>query len=226
MDKEPEGYYLDEDGFYKKCYEGCKICYGNGEKNIHNCKECKSGLLIIQNSLNNNNCYEKCDYYYYFNNFDDYTCTNNNNCPDDYSKLVIDKAKCIDKCENDNNYKFEYDNNCFQKCPKGTITSSINYQCLGEKNIYLNGIKNNKIIYQKLKENIINKCDMSKGEDMIYEGLNKFLFHITSTENELDALEGKSNNTHNLSIIDFRKCENILKNKYNINENSSLIIMT
>ena len=222
---QPEGYFLDNDGFYRECYEGCKICYGFGQKNAHNCKECKSGFLSIENTLNNNNCYEMCDNYYYFNEIDDYICTDNNECPNDYSKLVIEKRKCIDQCQNDNNYKYEYNNICYQTCPKGTIISSIDYHCLGEKNIYLNEIRNNEVIYQKLKENIIDKCNMTKGQEMTYEGLNDFLFHITSTENELDILEGKRNNTNNLSIVDLRKCENIFKSQYDINENASLIIM-
>ena len=225
LDKQPEGYYLYENRFYRECYKSCKFCYGPGDEKVHNCIECKANFLLVNDLVNNTNCYEKCQYNYYFNEIDNYLCTENNNCPDNYPKLVIDKMKCIDKCENDNNYKYEYDNICHKKCPKGTIKSSNNFNCLGEKNIYQNEIRNNEDIYQKLKENIINQIDISKGEEMIYEGLNNFSFHITSTENELDALEGKNNNTNKFSIMDLRKCENILKNIYNINENVSLIIM-
>ena len=28
FDKNPEGYYLDKDGFYKECFNSCKFCYG------------------------------------------------------------------------------------------------------------------------------------------------------------------------------------------------------
>ena len=225
LDKQPEGYYLDENGFYRECYKGCKFCYGPGEKEAHNCIECKSNFLLINNLVNNTNCYEQCQYYYYFNESEDYMCTENNFCPNNYPKLINEKARCIDKCENDNIYKYEYDNICFEKCPKGTIKSSRIYHCLGNKNIYLNDIKTNEDIYHQLIDNIINNIDMSKGEEMIYEGLNNFFFHITNVENELDILDGKTNNTNKLSIIDLRKCENILKNHYDINENASLIIM-
>ena len=225
LDRKPEGYFLDEDGFFRECYKSCKLCYGPGEKKAHNCIECKSNFLFINDSTNNTNCYEKCEFYYYFNELDDYICTENNSCPYNYPNLVPEKAKCIDKCENENTYKYEYDNICYQECPKGTIKSSISFHCLGERNIYQNETINNEFIYHQILENILNKCDISKGEDMVYAGLNNFLFHITSSENELDILEGKSNNTNNLSIIDLRKCENILKNHYVINENTSLIIM-
>ena len=224
-DRNPEGYYLDEIGFYRECFEGCKFCYGSGVEKANNCIECKSNYSFISDSINSTNCYKNCEYYYYFNENDDYICLDNDNCPDDYQKLVREKSKCIDKCENDDTYQYEYDNICYTKCPKGTIRSSLNYHCLGEKNILQNQIRNNEDIYQQLMDNIINQCDMSKGEEMVYQGDNNSFFHITSIENELDILEGKSNNTNKLSIIDLRKCETILKNIYEINENTSLIIM-
>ena len=215
---------MDENGFYRECFQSCSFCYGPGIENAHNCIECKSNFLFISDSINNTNCYQKCEHYYYFNERDDYICTDNNYCPDNYNKLVQEKLKCIDKCENDNTYKYEYDNNCYIQCPDGTIRSSIYYQCLGEKNILQNEIRNNEDIYQQLIDNILVKSNLSKGEEMIYKGVNNSFFHITTTENELKLLERKIN-TNNLSIIDLRKCENALKNNYGINENISLIII-
>jgi hypothetical protein len=60
---------------------------------------------------------------------------------------------------------------------------------------------------------------------MSYNGEKNYSFHITSSDNELELLEGKSNNTNKFSIVDLRKCENKLKSVYNINKNSSLIII-
>ena len=38
LDNTPEGYYFDkEDGLYKKCYQGCKFCYGQGDATNNNC---------------------------------------------------------------------------------------------------------------------------------------------------------------------------------------------
>ena len=225
LDRNPEGYYLDEDGFYKECFGSCKFCYGPGYDKEHNCIECRTNFQYINEPVNKTNCYLKCTYYYFFNHSDYYLCTEIESCPQDYPKLVVEKLKCIDKCENDNINKYEYDNKCYLKCPKGTIKSLIEYQCLGEKNINQDSIRNNEDIYHQLIDNIIKKCNISKGEEMVYEGKNNYDFHITSTDNELDLLEGKTNNTNKLSIVDLRKCENKLKSIYNINENSSLIIM-
>ena len=40
--KTPENYYLDlKNKLYKKCYESCKSCYGEGNEANNNCIECK-----------------------------------------------------------------------------------------------------------------------------------------------------------------------------------------
>ena len=114
-DINPKGYYLDEDKFYEECYENCDFCYGPGNEKNNSCKKCKSDLIFINDIKYKNNCYEKCQYYYYFNETDDYICTENNNCTGIYDKLVKEKSKCIDKCENDDIYKYEYEKICYQK---------------------------------------------------------------------------------------------------------------
>ena len=52
---------------------------------------------------------------------------------------------------------------------------------------------------------------------MVFPGEDNFFFHITNTENELELLNGKNNNTNRFSIIDLGKCGNILKDYYKIN---------
>ena len=51
-------------------------------------------------------------------------------CSQNSSKLIIGKNICIDDCKNDMIYKFEYNNTCYNYCPKGTHNSSYNnYLC-------------------------------------------------------------------------------------------------
>ena len=126
LDKNPEGYYLDKDGFYKKCFKSCEYCYSFGNETIHNCKKCKSNFLFLNDSLFKTNCYEKCENYYYFNEKNEYICSN---CSGMNDKLILEKNRCIDKCENDNIYKFEYKNICYQKCPNGTIYNETVKMC-------------------------------------------------------------------------------------------------
>ena len=111
FDETPQGYYLDINAqIYKKCYEYCKYCYGEGNETINNCIECISNFTFYNNSMNISNCYEKCDYYHYFDDTNAFHCTDDNTCPDNY-KLIEDKNKCIDNCKNDNIYKFYHFHN-------------------------------------------------------------------------------------------------------------------
>ena len=55
----------------------------------------------------------------------------NNTCFSDSNKLINDLKKCIDKCNNDDTYKYEYNNKCYTSCPDGTISSTNNqYICI------------------------------------------------------------------------------------------------
>ena len=49
---------------------------------------------------------------------------------EDYSKLIKDQKKCVKNCTKDEEYKYEYNNICYQKCPAGTFQSPDNeYLC-------------------------------------------------------------------------------------------------
>ena len=89
--------------------------------------------------------YQKCDFFYYFDSSDNYQCTESNTCEYNFNKLINEKNKCIDNCTNDDDYQYEYDNQCFKICPNDTHVSSDNmYFCqenpenyyLDEDNIY------------------------------------------------------------------------------------------
>ena len=127
----PEGYFLDEDGFYEKCFENCIFCYGPGNITNNNCIKCKIGYLFFSESIYPNNCYLKCENYYYFDRENNYICTEE--CSGLYNKTIINKKKCIDKCENDDIYKFEYNNSCYAECPNGTIYNNEESICFEEK---------------------------------------------------------------------------------------------
>ena len=127
----PEGYYLDEDGFYKECFENCRFCYGPGDEENNNCILCNKNYLFLEDSLYKTNCYEKCQYYYYFNETYHYFCTEN--CTGVYDKVIIEKKKCVDNCQKDSIYKYEYDKICYDKCPNGTIYSEEKGICIEEK---------------------------------------------------------------------------------------------
>ena len=122
------GYYLNTN-IYEPCHTNCLKCSGAGTDNDNKCTICNDGLTLIKNKLNIINCYTTCTNYYYFDNGNNYHCTTELKCPDNY-KLINVKGKCIDNCEYDDTYKFEYNGDCYNECPPNTINSSSNtYIC-------------------------------------------------------------------------------------------------
>ena len=203
-----EGLYYDKkDSIYKSCYPSCKTCNITGDEFNHYCIECKDNLFYQNNDLNYFNCYSNCSnyYYYYDKNTKRYYCTNNLECPLNYNKKLSNKKECIDSCENDLNYKFEYNNQCYIKCPDGTLNNS--YQCF-----------NKSIITFK---NAINfTFDGEINQEIYYEIRNgQILIKLASTNFY------KQNKNINMTTLDLGLCENTLKDFYNISYNSSLYLL-
>jgi hypothetical protein len=213
---------------------------------------------IIDEEKTEINIYEidikkSCDYYYYLNSTNNYECTTNKNCPNLYSKLILKKNECINSCQKDDIYKYEFNNKCYEKCPSGTNNNNyicegiiecddnspylstfsnecmkscstidfLNHLCsINNDNIY---IKQNFIlnIIKDLKDpslnELLNNVTNEYKEDIIINEKN-ILYQITSSYNQ------KNKEYKNISTIDLGECENILKDKYKINKNDTLII--
>ena len=123
-----EGYYLDiRIEKFKRCHFNCKTCSGEGFLENNNCDLCKNNFIFIEK--NDKNCYEKCKYYYYYDELNKYHCTVGEECPKlKQYKLILQKGKCIDECKNDDKYRNEFNNTCYEICPNGTIPN--NYICV------------------------------------------------------------------------------------------------
>ena len=134
VDTIPENFYLDNNaGIYKECYNKCKKCSQEGNEAYNNCDECIDSYIFLNDFfVIQKNCYIQCNYYYYFNNTNEYTCTRSNQCTLKYNKTIEQKKKCIDECKNDNEYKYEYNNICFNYCPESTKTYEDEKLCLDE----------------------------------------------------------------------------------------------
>ncbi len=136
----PLGYYLDpDDQVYKKCYESCKTCEEEGDKADNKCTECKSDYQTLNDYENDNNCYKKCEpNYYYFDSEKKHHCTDDKVCPDNYNYLIVPKGRCIDKCENDNTYKYSYYGTCIdQNIPETTQNIISTTQSLIQETTYI-----------------------------------------------------------------------------------------
>ena len=128
----PDGYYLDiNEKLYKECYKSCKICNISGNEEYHNCIQCNNDYNNEFKFNNFKNCYKNCSNYYYFDN-NKYYCTENLECPQNFNKLIENKKECVNKCDDDEIYKYEFRNKCYQDCPEGSIKPENN----SAKNIY------------------------------------------------------------------------------------------
>ena len=276
FDSEPLGYYFDElNSIYKKCYKTCKKCSERGNVENHKCSEC-----FLNSTLNGTNCYEKCDYYYYFDKSKEYYCTQTKECPNEYSKLIIEKRQCIDNCINDDIYKYEYydDNICYpplqtdmkiteniettiiNDCPDNYLfIDKITGECLKDCsaiNFFYNlcGIRNNNnhakdIMIKNIEDEIIDGSLDILLNELLKDDINNIImkendisFQIILSNNNYNQSNQKNQNTindkgrintlsnkinidyENLSIVLLQECEDILKEKYNISKNMSLII--
>ena len=246
-----EGYYLNiDEKFYKPCYNSCKSCEKNGDDINHNCITCNSNYDFSINKNSYYNCYHKCDNYYYFNNEGKYICLENKICPEAFNKLIIAKGQCIDDCSKDIKYSYEFRNKCYEECPKITSYKSKDKNNFCEVNCtketpleiveYQNctnycGINDmhdkkciskyedeetnqNLILYNILQDittsNFIKDDLYNNNEDIIIE---EIYTTFTITTNKI--LKKNNNQKVNLG-----KCENILRNFYDLKSSDNLVI--
>ena len=229
-----DNYYL-KNNIYYSCYESCLKCTEEGEKSEHKCSECKEGYWI-----SGTNCYKKCNYYYYFDSSIEYHCTEKKECPNGY-KLISEKKKCIDNCNNDDKYIYEYEDKCFSSYISGCQDDSLfmnkmTNECIKECNgidffnkicTLRNNTINNKDFMIKIIENEIEKGSMKSlistvllrdKKDLILQE-EDITYQITTLENQ------KKIEYENISSISLEaNCEDLLKKIYEIDIEQSLII--
>ena len=119
-----ENYNLNKESlWYEPCYETCQECfdYGNREKN--NCTKCISGYTIREE--NPNNCVINCEFYYYYNEYGQYLCTETDICPGGMY-LIKDKKKCINDCNSNVPFLYQFKGECILECPDYTIIEDGN----------------------------------------------------------------------------------------------------
>ena len=215
-----ESYYLDErDKIYKLCFKNCQKCYGEGNKTNNNCIECKNGFILLKDPNIENNCFE-CNNLYYIDGANTLHCTEDYNCIPNHKKYVLEKSKCINLCQNDNIYNLEYNGNCLKNCPNGTFASdnnichnnnaSITEICEQENQGFIEAVLSRQINFDNLTENnsIVSK-EITNG--------------VILSAGTTDTI--KKNFNDKVSSIDLGKCEDEIKQFYNISLNQSLIIV-
>ena len=184
--KTPEGYFFDIDNsIYKKCYNSCELCTIKGNLTNHNCLKCNSNYPLKILIGEYYNCYENCTYYHYFDENNNYHCTYNYSCPDNYKNFIPEKNECINKCCNDDKYKYEYNNICYKEYQLNP-SNIINYTY---NNIYQTKLTS--FIFSQITSNIIlsnivfeEKIIGKKNLTIIHnlEGNNSYIYNKIITE--------------------------------------------
>ena len=247
----PFGFYLDENNLYiTKCYKTCQICDQKGNETHHNCIECTSDFPKEIKTGIYANCF--CPNYHYFDNENQtYICTKNLTCPNEYKKLIEEKSECIDDCQKDSIYRYQFRNKCYDKCPNDTEISD-------EKDFYCEVLCNEEFPFEIIEtQECVKKCDiislLEKTCKLNYKPSYKILSNLIideiingSLDEELEKMIQK-NNSYNLNItqgndlhyissllnmmkqidissVDFKGCENILKREYLFNELENIIM--
>ena len=217
FDPTPSGFYLDlNQSMFKKCFSNCSECFGAGNELFHNCSKCKTNFIFINESKYSTNCFKKCNHYYYFNELSEYLCTENKTCPEQYKILITEKNKCIDECRNDDIYSYYYNNTCLKKCPIGTISNDSSHIC---KEYDISNEDRRMLTFQEeaVSGDIIDNVTKTKKDYIRNE--KDITYQVTTTENQ------NNNNYSNISTINFGTCENILRDKYKIDDSLPLIII-
>ena len=138
-----------------ECYESCQTCKKSGNGKVHNCLECKKKYPFQLFKDNYLNCYEYCHNNTYIEINDTYLCLEEPICLGDKNKLIPGKNNsCIDNCKNDDKYKYEFRNTCYESCPKQISISSIDNPYICELNC------TKEYPYENTKtQQCIKKCD-------------------------------------------------------------------
>ena len=253
----PKGYYLDNNDnnpIYKHCYESCSSCNIFGNAHFHNCNECKPDYHFELNLNGHINCYIKCKNYYYYNkNINKYYCTEFLKCPEAYNKLIYNKSECINKCEEDEEYKYEFRKSCYKECPEGTTDNNYfcELNCPEEKPFEMIS-KQECVKYCSVKDLLDNECILNyksdeedyeqKAHDIMIQNVeHDFISPDYDTthlkEGEEDIIEfrkilitltttknQKDSTNYNNTFIDLKECETSLRQKYSIPGNEELFI--
>ena len=211
-------FYLDlKSKSFNLCYELCNTCENGGNYFEHNCTSCIFGYKLESNTVKPSNCILDCAYYYYYTIFGQYRCTTNWQCPLENNLLIRPNRRCVNNCNNDKLYKFQYNSECLEKCPNNTIPNNINICEENNKNICSLSIFDLNLNLEDIKSNNIEISAFNYAKEFIYTNN-----HISKFNNELYSyiLFKNSNCIDELSLnfsnIDFGTCYNKVQSYYNI----------
>ena len=220
-------FYFDVSSYsFKLCYDLCNTCVNGGNKDENNCTSCISGYIFNPDEDYPNNCVVDCSYNYYYTAFGQYRCTINGQCPLENYLLIRSKGKCVNNCSIDSFYKYQYNSECFGKCPDNTNPNILNI--CQDNNINICSLSNYDL-YLYIKEIKVDNIELSAinyAKEYLYTNN-----HISQFNNEFYSYILFKNSSCidelflNFSIIDFNTCYNEVKQYYNITDELIISIL-
>ena len=216
-------YFNNVTEVFELCYETCETCIKGGNFSENNCLTCASNY-VKEKDRNTTNCVDSCKYLFYYDTMDQYSCTEDEQCPSEASLIIRPKGKCINKCYNDLNYRYQYNGECLLSCPSNTeanknnicqindtLTCSISdfklnlEEVIGQDNVKLVAI------------NYANEFSYTQNHVSRFTGLN-YKMVLYKNSQCIDELK------LNITKIQFDSCIQKLKTDNNINEYENLIV--
>ena len=169
-------------------------------------------------------------------------------------KIIEGTNTCIDNCQSNLDYRYQYENKCYSSCPNGTQPSKNNeYICKinlndtdnSENNeINYDNICHSKDFFQKIckinSENIEERVKMINiiNNEIMDGSLNELLLNAKENKSSLSIVEfneiyeisflsyrnENAKNNNISSLINFGQCQKRLKKQYHFNDNEELIL--
>ena len=202
---------------YKKCFETCKKCSGEGNVINHNCTECKDGYQF--DPINTGNCVIKCEHYWYIDSkTKKFICTEEPKCPEDQPYFTELNKGCVEQCSgvvhSAQMFFYRYKKTCITKCPENSMRDDLLYVC--------HSLENEKDIFVYLANYISQSTNVYNL--LLYSEDGTKLFHLFNTT-ELGMKTYKNNSfSVGTSIIDLSVCLNTLRNVYGFTRNEVFYI--
>ena len=220
----PYNYFLNNlEKYYEPCYKTCAKCEKEGDEINNNCLSCEFGYTFLPgfNKNSNSNCYVKCPYYFYFTLYGQYKCTKLSTCPEDYYLLIREKSQCIENCTKDDEYKYQYDGECYKQCIQNSEDFNNNFICL-DNNIEICSLNKKEILLQNeeiSKEELDNLAKIYAKEFFYTDNhISLFIYknyEIALYKNYLCI----SDLALDIPSIDLGNCYKKIQKKYEINHN-------
>ena len=155
-------------------------------------------------------------------------CTNEPKCLEDNYMLIKEKRKCIDNCEKDNTYKYQYNGECFIQCPNGTINDNNQFLC---KNIAFGKCTLRQKKYESLNADL-NEEEVESLAKGFAKEFNYTSNHVSIFNNSLYSITLYKNNEciSELKIkipeLNFGECYEKVKSTFHIDDNLVIAVIT